>query len=263
MKDGNDYAESTEASEPLIALARRTNAHLLFTHHAKKGDSELIDALLGSTAIAAAVDTVLLERRYPDKRRTLESNQRVGDDLDETLLTLDKATGTLYLAGTLEEARMGDDINHILSLLARDGPLTEKAIRDGAGVKVQRTVAALRAAVLQGTVRRLGEGKANDPYRYLYLSNNQREQGKDRNRGNTGNSGDPGNYWNEGNDPNQMSRSLVSLFPGVDGGAEPPTPSEPDRLAEACYGCDVRNVVAHSSDGRGWCLSCWNERCAK
>src|SRR5262249_38060530 len=51
VKDGNDYAEATAATDPLIALARDTDTHLLFTHHARKGEGELIDALLGSTAI--------------------------------------------------------------------------------------------------------------------------------------------------------------------------------------------------------------------
>jgi hypothetical protein len=54
---------------------------------------------------------------------------------------------------------------------------------------------------------------------------------------------------------------FVTTSPGA---AEPSPPSdEPGRLAEACYACDVRNVVAHSSDGHGWCLSCWKERCGR
>ena len=36
FKDGNDYAEATNRLEPLLAAARETNAHLLFTHHSKK-----------------------------------------------------------------------------------------------------------------------------------------------------------------------------------------------------------------------------------
>lgn len=166
VKDGNDYAEATAATDPLIALARDTDTHLLFTHHARKGEGELIDALLGSTAIVGSVDTVLLERRQRDKVRTLESNQRVGDDLDELVLLLDKDSGTLRLSGTLEETRHEELIRRILALLTPGTWLEEKHIRQTVTGKGGDVGEALREAVNRGVVVRVGGGVKGDPYRY-------------------------------------------------------------------------------------------------
>jgi RecA-family ATPase len=102
LKDGNDYHEVTAASGPMIELAHTHGVHLGFTHHAKKDTRELIDASLGSTALAGMVDTVLLERRRQDHIRTIASNQRRGIDLDEVILTLDEASGRLSLTGTVD-----------------------------------------------------------------------------------------------------------------------------------------------------------------
>jgi hypothetical protein len=166
VKDGNDYAEATEASEPLIELARSSGTHLLFTHHAKKSEAELIDSLLGSVAIVGSVDTVLLERRQRDKTRTLESNQRVGDDLDETVLVLDKDTGTLRLAGSLDEARLEGAMKACLACLVRVSSATEQEIRDAVTGENELIAKALREAVRRGLVTRSGEGKAGKPYVY-------------------------------------------------------------------------------------------------
>ena len=166
VKDGNDYAEATEASEPLIELARSSGTLLLFTHHAKKGEAELIDSLLGSTAIVGSVDTVLLERRQRDKTRTLESNQRVGDDLDETVLVLDKVSGTLQLAGSLDDARLEAAIRACLACLVRVSSATERELRDAVTGENQLLARALREAMRRGLVTRSGEGKARKPYVY-------------------------------------------------------------------------------------------------
>ncbi len=67
-KDVSDYAEMTNRTAPLLALARRTDAAVLLVHHASKGERQGVDAILGSTAIAAAVDNVfLLERGLRDR----------------------------------------------------------------------------------------------------------------------------------------------------------------------------------------------------
>jgi hypothetical protein len=181
VKDGNDYAEATDATDPVIALARETNTHLLFTHHAKKGDGELTDSVLGSTAIVGSVDTVLLERRQRDKVRTLESNQRVGDDLDELVLLLDKDGGTLRLAGTLENARLDELIRRILVRLVPERWITEKQLREGVDGRDGDVGHALREAVRRGLVIRKGEGKPNKPH--LYARTGTRDERDDRDDG--------------------------------------------------------------------------------
>jgi AAA domain len=203
VKDGNDYAEATEASEPLIALARDSSTHLLFTHHAKKGDAELIDSLLGSTAIAGSVDIVLLERRHKDKTRTLESNQRIGDELDEQVLVFDKHAGTLALEGTLEEARLQDVIRRILVCLGPRRWMTQKELRLAIDVKVDRLVSGLREAVRRQVITRAGAGKRGDPYRYaVWGTSNEKGERDD------GNERDERDENHGGDSVSPVSRSL-------------------------------------------------------
>src|SRR5437773_9630286 len=88
---GNDYSAMTALLEPLLVLARETGAHVLVVHHLGKGERGDGDAILGSTAIFAAVDTALLMKRT-ERYRTLSSIQRYGEDLQEITLVLDPVT---------------------------------------------------------------------------------------------------------------------------------------------------------------------------
>ena len=103
VNDWNDYAQVTRALEPVLALARETGAAVLLVHHAGKGERAGGDAILGSTAIFAAVDTALFLRRS-DRYRTLCSQQRYGEDLEELTVMLDHETGWLSRGVAREEA---------------------------------------------------------------------------------------------------------------------------------------------------------------
>ena len=112
--DGNDYATMTAALGPLIALARETGAHVLAVHHLGKGEKSGGDAILGSTAIFAAVDTALLLKRS-ERYRTLSSIQRYGPDLEEITLALDPVTRTVNPGPSRAEA----DEDEMASTIAR------------------------------------------------------------------------------------------------------------------------------------------------
>jgi RecA-family ATPase len=96
VRDGNDYAQVTQALEPLMALARETGTHVLVVHHERKMDGETGDRTLGSTAIFGAVDTQMSMRRT-ESYRTICTVQRYGEDLEETTLRFDPDTRTTTL----------------------------------------------------------------------------------------------------------------------------------------------------------------------
>jgi predicted ATP-dependent serine protease len=156
LRDSNDYSEVTEASEALIDLAHQSGAHFAFTHHARKQDAELIDALVGSTGIVGAVDTVLLLRRHRDGARTIASNQRVGLELGETVLQLDEATGMLSVAGTLDAHRQAEALARILTVLGTKA-MREEEIRERVGMDNRVVSAALRDALRDHLITRSGK----------------------------------------------------------------------------------------------------------
>jgi len=174
LRDGIDYAEVSAALEPITDLARRSGAHISFIHHLGKGERNGGDAFLGSTALFGAVDTGLLMKRK-DQARTLESFQRYGDDLPESVLLLDPETGRVHMGGTAASARL-EGVSE--SVLAAVQSLCELAAQTGAErptetdirehIKGDQTVTAkaLRRLLESGALTRTGAGKRGDPFRY-------------------------------------------------------------------------------------------------
>jgi AAA domain len=167
VKDGNDYAQVTTALEPLLILARESGAHVLLVHHLGKGErAEATDGILGSTALFAAVDTALIMKRS-EKYRTLQSRQRYGEDLTETVLEFDAERRTLSLGVERSEADALAVSKEILRFLesAPDAKV-EPEITEAVEGKTKIVRQALRELVRQGKVTREGGGKKGDPYTY-------------------------------------------------------------------------------------------------
>ncbi len=165
VKDANDYAVVSQALEPLLTLARETGAHVLAVHHLGKGERSGGDAILGSTAIFAAVDTALILKRS-ERYRTLSSIQRYGDDLEEITLTLDPETRIVCAGPSRKEADEAQAAEAILEYLKGKAELIEEAEIHEA-VEGRRAVKqrALRT-LIPNRVTRTGQGKKGDPYRY-------------------------------------------------------------------------------------------------
>jgi len=178
-KDMGDYAELTRLTEPLIQLAHETGGHLHCSHHARKGqkgEESGIDAVLGSTQLAGFVDTVMILKRHPDGLRTLESVQRTGTDLPETVLVLDPKTGRVEAGGEVEVMRTQRAVEAVVAAV-REEPEIEDELEDRVGGDHALFRKALRQAVSAGRVTRTGGGLKGDPYRYsaVRANNHPRE----------------------------------------------------------------------------------------
>jgi AAA domain-containing protein/bifunctional DNA primase/polymerase-like protein/primase-like protein len=166
IEDGNDYAIVTAALEPLLTLARETGAHVLAVHHLGKGERGDGDAILGSTAIFAAVDTVLLLKRSA-RYRTLSSIQRYGDDLEEITLALDPVTREVTAGVARDQADLAEASRLILEALAgATNPMTEAELDAAVECRTGVRRKALRGLVGTGTVVRMGRGGKTDPFMY-------------------------------------------------------------------------------------------------
>jgi hypothetical protein len=165
LRDGNDYSEVTNRLEPVLELARKTEAAVLFLHHLGKGErADAADAILGSTAIRGTVDTSLLLCRR-ERYRTLSSEQRYGQDLEEITLALDEKTRSISCGGTRAEAelaRLGEEIMAMVGdIPARREPILEEI--EGRAIDKRM---ALDRLVSEGQVNRTGMGRRGDPYLY-------------------------------------------------------------------------------------------------
>ena len=167
VRDMNDYALVTNTLEPFLGVARERNCHILLTHHAGKADRRDGDEVLGSTALVAAVDTVILLKKR-DHARTLYTIQRYGEDIPETIVQL-SPDYSLTIGETLEEARQREAWEKIRVVIENHPEITEAEIIEQTECRHAIASEALRWALRQSPplVQRQGEGKKGDPYRYF------------------------------------------------------------------------------------------------
>ena len=162
----DDYAEMTTLLDAVIGIAHQSGATMLLLHHSGKADRASLDAVLGSTAITGSADTIILLART-ERYRTIATVQRVGDDLDETLILLDETTGRVRLGPSrqnADEALVGEAI--LTALQNADGPQTEAQIEELVDARTGLKRRALRQLVAREQANRLGRGGKGDPYRY-------------------------------------------------------------------------------------------------
>jgi len=169
IRDEKAYAETYAALGPLIGVARDTGTHVMFSHHAGKGmKTDSVDSPLGSTAIAGAVSSLVVLKRARD-RRTIETIQRVGVDMPETVLEFKSETRRLGLGLTRFDAERHECEEQILEFLkAATEPQTQEQIRDGVEGQTKAIRAALTALVKTEQVTRTGEGKKGKPFLYAF-----------------------------------------------------------------------------------------------
>lgn len=168
LSDLNDYGQVSNALEPIMQLARDSGAHLLLTHHSRKGGGEHGDGVLGSQALFASVDT-LMQMKRSERYRTVQSIQRYGTDLDETVLEMDPGTFRLTCSGSRHDVDARSIADQIEAYLSTLGP-GEEAERDQIETNVEARTGLLRETlkglVEAGRLTRSGQGKRGDPYRY-------------------------------------------------------------------------------------------------
>lgn len=117
IKDETAYAETYAALGPLIDVARETGAHLLLLHHSGKSlKADPIDSPLGSTAIAGAVSTLIVLKRT-EAYRTIQTRQRTGLDVPETILQFDPETKRLDIGGCHSDAERQQCETRIIEFL--------------------------------------------------------------------------------------------------------------------------------------------------
>lgn len=166
VADGNDYSGVTAALEPILGMARDSGAHLHLLHHAGKGERDVVDTAIGSTAWAGSVDTIMLMKRR-EEVRTLATVQRYGEDLPETVLVMDE-TGHIDAGGTRKDHDRKQAEKAILDYLEGTPGAEQQQIREAVeGFRTAVLHEALTELRRSGRVTREGTGKKGDPYRHF------------------------------------------------------------------------------------------------
>ena len=168
----NDYGPVNEAVRWMHDCSRTTGAHMLGVMHAKKGnEDDPMDNLLGSTAFAGGVDT-LIALSKTSMGRMITSVQRYGTPFDQVLLHFDPETKSVSLGLTREDSlkeekglAREDLANRIIAYVVAHPGCIESAIVSDVRGSAQTIKEELRHQ-LDKTLRREGTGKSGDPFRY-------------------------------------------------------------------------------------------------
>ena len=166
IKDGNDYAEITRALQPLLDIARESSAHVMCVHHARKDAGGKGDEVLGSTALYGSVDCLLSITRRGDTRM-LETGQRYGPDMPQTVLKLDPKSLFISVGETkaaMANAEIEDEVWAFLS--ESDTPQTSSEIQAALPRGKRNVTTAIEALVSIGRITRTGEGKRGNPFKH-------------------------------------------------------------------------------------------------
>ena len=168
VQDINDYAAVTAALEPLLKLSRNHECHVMAVHHARKGAATHGQEALGSTALVGAVDAALFLKRDDAGQRSVYSLNRYGEDLPETVLSMDER-GWIEPVGTKADVQQNKVVDQILDYLQTEGePVTQNAIVEALNVRKADVGAALKRLVNQEKIERSGEGKKGKPFRFQF-----------------------------------------------------------------------------------------------
>jgi hypothetical protein len=169
VRDEKAYAEVCTALTPLIDVSRETGTHILIVHHSgKSAKGDAIDSPLGSTALSAAVSTLIVLKRT-DNYRSVQTVQRIGTDMPETILAFDVDTRELSIGGTRSDVDRDSLAQEIVDYLrSLEGEKTEPEICDAVEGTQALKRRALRSLVERRQVRRDGSGTRGNPFRYSY-----------------------------------------------------------------------------------------------
>jgi hypothetical protein len=231
IKEEKAYAEVYAALGPLIDIARETGTHILLLHHSGKLlKADATDSPLGSTAFGGVVATLIALKRLENKTRTIQTVQRTGTELSETVLLFDEETKVLTKGGTREQVDIDALKQPILDyLIGSEEPRTEAEIDEAVEGSRSARKKALRLLVGEGKVTRSGAGKRNDPFKYTfafvsgisgfsYIQNTRIPETKAKT--------DDGSQSNEDNEYNSGSDFAYSGFAQVEKNEESKTESE-------------------------------------
>lgn len=169
IQDSNDYIQVTRSLEYYSELARKYSCHIMFVHHARKGESNGMDSLLGSTALFGSVDTSIMMYDH-GLTRAIESIQRYGRNITKSGLVFDPTMRKYSIGDITSECNTIDRIkNQIMNCISvSEYDLTQKEILDNIKGKKEMIISALNELSESDTslLIRDGDGIKGQPYTY-------------------------------------------------------------------------------------------------
>lgn len=172
--DMDNYGQTAPALADLVEAADKRGVVILAVHHLKKrATEEAGDAILGSSAIVAAMCTSIFLTGEMGDVRKIRTSQRYGSRLNYTELEFDETTRAFSIgqsvksqqerrvAGTKETYR-----SNILAHINRNPGIDQTTLLSLVGGNTKGILGAVGELIQQGDIRREGKGEKGSPYAY-------------------------------------------------------------------------------------------------
>ena len=105
-------------------------------------------------------------KRLRENIRVIETDQRYGENLSETIVHLDPETGVVSIGGDLQEFNLNERKTAVLQVVTSDF-VSEGTIKElCGGTNAGLTSKAVRALYEEQKLQRTGGGKKGDPFLY-------------------------------------------------------------------------------------------------
>jgi len=182
--EANSYDDTTEAMDNIEPVLRKSGwqGHLMAIHHARKDDGkrhQMLDSVLGSTGLAASVNTVMVVNHPNDSEplRLIGSKQneteKVFGDMPMTELLMDEDTGAVSLGRKEMDILKEETKQQKVKLGAKiqqhigDNPgCTMAQLQEAIGAKRKSIVDELKLMVDLNIITRTGDGTKSSPFTY-------------------------------------------------------------------------------------------------
>jgi hypothetical protein len=170
IRNINDSAECVDAMSPLDLRIKEMGIHLMYLHHAGKGDPRTGDptqtAALGSISIKGMTPWYFQFSRIGTGQRILSSDFRGGKNFDQAYIEQDHKSGWCILGGTLEDAFITDAVPKVMDYIDDEGQVTEGQICAAVEARAIIVSKAIRRLFSNDQISRTGSGKRGDPFKY-------------------------------------------------------------------------------------------------
>jgi hypothetical protein len=168
----NNAGDALLAMQPLQEAAA-AGLGVIIVRHERKSGGDVGDSGRGSSAFAGAVDTIVSIRRPEGNTRptlrVLHALSRFSETPDELVIEL---TPRGFVSHGTTENLAEEEARKLILATAPDSEEGAKSLKDlTADAKIKRATAQRAIQVLcdKGELRRIGEGKKRNPYRYWAL----------------------------------------------------------------------------------------------
>jgi hypothetical protein len=193
VKDSNSYDDTVEAMDNVEPVLRKSGweGHLEAVHHGRKDDekkNQMLDSVLGSSGLAASVNTVILVSQPDDDSplRLMCSKQNETEkafgDMPKTEVLIDEDTFALRLGRTHKEIVEEQKKKEKVSLSAKiqqylsDHPGSKQAeLMESLAVRKKNMVDELAQLVQHTVVKRSGDGTKKSPFTYTLTADLKKE----------------------------------------------------------------------------------------